>query len=325
MRRRDLLITAAHGAAGLLTAARAGRAAPPAPGERSGHALAWHAAAAAVCLLGGSDAAMVDTFERPWLWNGRAWVQPRIVTGPLAASLVAAAADPDRRSVWMFGGFSVVAPRRHGPPVGDLWELDGSLAWRRAEPDGPRPGPRHHHALAFDTRRGRLVLYGGFDAADRWITDVWEWDRRRWHRLAPAVGPGERAHHAMAYDAARGRVVLRGGTRPDKSRPLDTWEWDGAAWHAVAGGGPGPGDGYRMAYDEARRVTLLFGGDTCVWDGRAWSAMPTTDAPPPRSLHALAYDPGRARVVLHGGLRAGEHLSDTWEWDGRAWHAATRP
>ena len=32
----------------------------------------------------------------------------------------------------------------------------------------------------------------------------------------------------------------------------------------VAADGPGPGDGYRLAYDSARRVAVLFGGETAT-------------------------------------------------------------
>jgi hypothetical protein len=43
-------------------------------------------------------------------------------------------------------------------------------------------------ALAFDSRRGRIVLYGGQrDATDSLIEldHLWEWDGARWHRMGP--------------------------------------------------------------------------------------------------------------------------------------------
>ena len=133
-------------------------------------------------------------------------------------------------------------------------------------------------------------------------------------------GPGERAHHAMAYDAKRSRIgTAGGGTQSTKTQPEDTWEWDGKAWYQAAIGGPGPGYGYRMAYDAAREVTVLFGGHTCLWDGRAWTQVPTPTAPAARTVHALAYDPSRRRVVLYGGSVERQNAADTWEWDGAAW------
>lgn len=324
MHRRDALVLTSRALAGacLAPVVRSGSVARAAasPGTRAGHALAYHAGHGAVCLIGGDADRLLDTRERPWFWDGTAWNRPAVAIGPGIASLVAAASDPERRSVLAFGGFSVLGVRQYGPPAGDLWELDASLAWRRAAADGPQPGARHHHAMAFDAGRGRLVVYGGIDAGDRWITDVWEWDRQRWYRIPAPTGPGERAHHAMAYDARRGRVVLRGGGRKDKVRPTDTWEWDGRTWQHAAADGPGPGGGYRMAYDAARGVTVLFGGDTCLWDGTRWTrAAAAAGGPPARTVHALAYDPARERVVLYGGSIDQKDTGDTWEWDGVTW------
>src|SRR5262249_16681152 len=45
-----------------------------------------------------------------------------------------------------------------------------------------------------------------------------------------------------------------------------------------------------------------------------------TTSPPPRSLHALAYDSARARTLLFGGRDAiYAPLGDTWEYDGSIW------
>lgn len=86
-----------------------------------------------------------------------------------------------------------------------------------------------------------------------------------------------------------------------------------------------------MVYDEARGVTVLFGGfgengvpkgDTWLWDGEDWR-LAATEGPSPRKWPAMAYDSRREVIVLHGG-RAGEgpggpSLADTWIWDGQAW------
>jgi hypothetical protein len=86
-----------------------------------------------------------------------------------------------------------------------------------------------------------------------------------------------------------------------------------------------------MAYDESRRITVLFGGfgpdgaplgDTWGWDGESWQRL-STSSPSPRRWPAAAYDSRRAVVVLFGGRtgvgRAGVSLADTWIWDGSTW------
>ncbi len=75
-----------------------------------------------------------------------------------------------------------------------------------------------------------------------------------------------------------------------------------------------------MAYDSARGVTVLYGGDlgdTWEWNGAigSWTQRSTT-GPEPRSGHAMAYDSARGVTVLFGGGPSGGYLADTWEWDG---------
>jgi hypothetical protein len=84
---------------------------------------------------------------------------------------------------------------------------------------------------------------------------------------------------------------------------------------------------HAMVYDEARGVTVLFGGsgnsmygDTWTWNGVQWNrAASTGPSPSPRNIPVLVYDAARQRVVLHGGQAGRTLLTDTWEWDGRTW------
>src|SRR5206468_11025348 len=89
------------------------------------------------------------------------------------------------------------------------------------------PSARWASAMAYDSARGRTVLFGGTNAAD--LDDTWEWDGSQWLRATPAVSPPARRQHAMAYDIARDRVVLFGGFGGG-NRFADTWEWDGSQW-----------------------------------------------------------------------------------------------
>ena len=88
-----------------------------------------------------------------------------------------------------------------------------------------------------------------------------------------------------------------------------------------------------VAYDETRKVVVMFGGQ--IYNSSSWSSMPSQDtwewspatgkwtnrtgtgtAPDARSGAAMVYDSLRNKIVLFGGL-AGSHYNfeDTWEWD----------
>ncbi|MBP6631690.1 MAG: hypothetical protein KA297_19795 [Kofleriaceae bacterium] len=138
-------------------------------------------------------------------------------------------------------------------------------------------------ALAYDAGRAEVIRFGGSGVFGA-VDETLRWQGDGWQRLRPATAPTARAEHAMVYDAARGQVVLFGGMRSDLGAVNDeTWLWDGVTW------------------TQARPVV----------------------SPPARRRHALAYDPGRARVVLFGGQDVAGPLADTWEWDGVSWVDAT--
>ena len=83
-----------------------------------------------------------------------------------------------------------------------------------------------------------------------------------------------------------------------------------------------------LAYDSARGVTVLFGGnggtsgmlnDTWEWDGTDWTRRVPANNPTPRESGHLAYDSARGVTVLFGGYDGSSRFNDTWEWDGTNW------
>src|SRR5262245_25538876 len=82
-------------------------------------------------------------------------------------------------------------------------------------------------AMAYDSARGRIVMFGGYEGS--YLGTTWEWDGTSWLARAPATSPPVRANHAMAYDSARQRVVLFGGIWGTAAFLGDTWEWDGSS------------------------------------------------------------------------------------------------
>lgn len=98
-----------------------------------------------------------------------------------------------------------------------------------------------------------------------------------------------------------------------------------------------PSRGYfTMAWDEARKRAVFFGGyespggqprwgDTWLWDGTSWAKATPATTPGPRNGHATAWDPSRQRVVMFGGTQASGRSNDTWEWDGVDWSLRNEP
>jgi uncharacterized protein (TIGR03437 family) len=185
--------------------------------------------------------------------------------------------------------------------------------------------------MAYDSAHGKVVLFGGVNAANYLFGDTWVWDGSNWTQKFPQTSPPAREAHAMAYDSTRGQVVLFGGNgAPSLFGPgylNDTWVWDGSNWTKKSPPTSPPARfAHAMAYDSARGQVVLFGGtsanlfaDTWVWDGANWTQKSLLSSPPVRTFGAMAYDSAHGQVVLFGGNSNGVFLNDTWVWDGSNW------
>lgn len=205
------------------------------------------------------------------------------------------------------------------------------LQWQR--PVGPlQLTPRFGAQMVDDAARGRLVLFGGTDYANR-LAETWEWDGSQWNERFPAVRPPARSAFGFTYDGVRGRAVVFGGSAASGIALADLWEWDGSAWTALsASGGPAPRSGVVASYDYGRARVVVFGGSLAngqvaadphwEWDGTVWSQGPT--GPAARQGASLSYDVVRGRTVLFGGQGTClgfncPTFGETWEFDGTVW------
>jgi len=247
--------------------------------------------------------------------------------------------DSARDRTVVFGGMSgelTMLPR------GETWEFD-SRAWSQRHP-GKSPPARHMAAMVYDSGRACTVLLGGVggDPTQGYVNlgDLWEWDGVEWTEQKLASVPPVRHQHAMAYDSSRQRVVVFagvGGQAPNEFELADTWEFDGTKWtQGTPSTKPNARWGGAMAYDAARKRTVLFGGaagqsvfgETWEWDGTNWTQRWPVTSPAARAAASMTYDPQRQRIVLFGGLGMSGDLEDTWEWDGTNWtevKSALRP
>jgi hypothetical protein len=179
--------------------------------------MAYDSARSRVVLFGGTwNTTQGDT----WEWDGAAW-SLRSQAGPAPRYDHAMAFDAARQRAVIFGG------RNNAQSTfADTWEWDGA-AWTLALP-GPAGGPGFSgaNAMAYDSARGRVFLFGG-EGSD----STWEWNGAipAW-TLRASSSPTPRTGMALAYDAARGKTVLFGGQRTNSSSVLaELWTWDGSA------------------------------------------------------------------------------------------------
>jgi hypothetical protein len=220
--------------------------------------------------------------------------------------------DPARRRTVLFGGMKPPPPCffSTGCPLDELyppetWEFDGDAWTSVLVPGGP--SPRSAPALAYDSGRGRAVLFGGAQSSSSstsvQLADTWEWDGQSWTSVATPHHPTPRGGAHLVYDPARGRTILHGGSDGTsncdggfQSSCTGTWEYDGHDWTLLTNVAPSPTRaGSAAAWNAADGDVLLFGGDsyvtgmTFVYYGdfwrfdAAWSMYPlvlTVQSPP---------------------------------------------
>ena len=208
--------------------------------------------------------------------------------------------------------------------------------WREASEGNIALGKRRNAAMAFDSNRNVVVLFGGLirNGSDQFLSDTWEWDGSSWTCVFNCAGftggPSARYAGEMVYDSSTQKCVLYGGGTAGTLFD-EMWEWDGSSWTQLCTGcDPGARSTFGMSYDSDHARIVVFGGngtmgrlgDTWEWDGSTWtqgSAGGMTD-PTPRETPSMTYDPSRMKTVLYGGNEdPTNHRNDTWEWDGSSW------
>jgi hypothetical protein len=191
-----------------------------------------------------------------------------------------------------------------------------------------KPAPRLDPATAWDSTRGQLVIFGGWDGNN--LGDTWTWGGN-WTQHS-VNGPSGRRFAAMAFDPIGGVAVLYGGeTCPENCTLHDTWVWDGSSWtqnnpvHQPSIQGV-------MTYDPMSHSILLWGlsapccssadAETWRWTGTDWAQL---DVQPAGSQitrlngyqFELGADPSTGLIILVGHV--GANTPNTWEWDGSKW------
>jgi hypothetical protein len=139
------------------------------------------------------------------------------------------------------------------------------------------PAPRGLACAVWDPPRHRMILFGGGDYSSH-FNDLWQFTvsgTPAWTQLAPAgTPPSPRSGAKLVYDSSRDRLLLFGGTS-NAGYQNDVW------------------------------ALSLAGTPT-------WTQVTTSGTPaPPRTSHAMIYDPVRDRLVIFGGIQSGP-WNDLW-------------
>jgi hypothetical protein len=243
--------------------------------------------------------------------------------------------DPDLKVMTVFGGNNRT-----------LWDYSGADATftNRSTPvNGPIQ--RNSPAIAFDTKQGKLMLFGGYSSLDSlYKQDTWEWSGSSavWtNRTNANTKPEARYQAAMVYDSKRDQLLLWGGSGTGVTN--DMWSWSSTTknWTAltVSGVRPNVTYGHQMFYDPARDKVVVWVNYYTIWEfdpaTNTWTSRLSNTPNIPtgfqqRGYYELAYDTDRSKLMFIGGYGYVTNVgnvydADVWEWDAATGVFTERP
>ncbi len=261
------------------------------------------------------------------------WTQLAPVGAPPSPrEAMAGVYDAARSRLMIFGGWDGHAA------LNDLWELDmlPVPTWRLVAVPDSLPPPRYYHSMVYDSRRNRIVLYGG-TAGGSDLGDVWAFDLTgdpHWsHLTAAGAAPAPREEHAAIYDPLRDRMVVFGGYTGAIDNGTFALDFSGGVptWSRLAPSGvlPSARELTSAFYDSAHDRMVVINGEPpsgLLPAGDTWS-LSWSDLPTAALLSLVDYDAGPGRVTLRwqsadaAQLRTHVERSD----DGYAWTTLGSP
>lgn len=187
------------------------------PPPRRDAAMAYDPRREVVVLFGGHNGTPLhDT----WEWDGATWTEVDVDVPPPGRWLHGAAYLDAIESVVVFGGRGTTPDDRFA----DTWGFDGTTWTKLAGALDPGPGALSEiRAVAWDSHRDKVVLFGGnyVDVFAQPLT--WELDADGWRRIETPLGTTLPTYASpMVYDEARARMVMVRATE-DTRRTIELY------------------------------------------------------------------------------------------------------
>jgi Galactose oxidase, central domain len=289
------------------------------PAAREDHTWTLDPAGRAGWLFGGRDGGMA--FDDLWRYDlaSDTWARQEPTGGGPAARF-------GHTGTWVDGlGLVIWSGQAGSDFFDDLWAFDPDAnTWRELPTEGAVPAARYGSCAALGPD-GRLWISHGFTADSGRFDDTQAYDfvAGRWTDETPdgSIAPIRCLHDCLW--TPDGRFVLYAGQTTGTPAIGDLWSRGVTeGWTSLADGPP-PRQLYALAAVDG--TAYVFGGgakdggtlrDLWLLDLAAltWQpAEPLGDRPSGRSGAAFLADPDGSRLLLFGGKREGESLSDVWQ------------
>jgi hypothetical protein len=186
-----------------------------APSPRFLYGMAYDSARDRVVLFGGRDGFAPN--NETWEFDGTDWTQIVTPDAPAPREEMGMVYDAGLSRVVLYGGCDESTQTIYG----DTWWYNGSN-WVDVSPPNS-PTPRFRGGMVFDSTRGRVVYYGGFDGTSL-LAETLEYSGGDWTTTA-TTGPSNATEVYAAYNPVTQKTVVYGGFGGSFSN--QTWQYTG--------------------------------------------------------------------------------------------------
>lgn len=208
---------------------------------------------------------------------------PTGAEAPEARGDGAGAVDPMTGALYLFGGDVGMTRNCMQTPAfrDDTWRYDPRCDhWDRLAMGATAPSARSRSAFALDSRRRRLIVFGGryragTSGAYTLLQDTWALDLASgaWTQIEATGGPSARANATAVYDREGDAFVVFGGNTNTNGAAFtprrDTFVLDLATntWRQIAADGAPPARLFHAAAMQGRVMWIASGGDANAFTG----------------------------------------------------------
>lgn len=173
-----------------------------------------------------ADLSVLQVANEQWVPD----LEPSAV-GPAARAFHAACSIGSR--VFIFAGHVYLPEQKRLHQFNDLWVLDtDTWQWERKDacPDHPAPSPRDRSSI-IPLGDHRLLIYGGTDATNKRLDDVWIYDLNTssWSEVVPSGGSKPNPRCSTTLFSLGNRVLVFGGDIANIGPSNDLWSLRGVA------------------------------------------------------------------------------------------------
>jgi Galactose oxidase, central domain len=303
------------------------------PGPRNAHVMCYDRSAKRIVLFGGADEKQV--LNDTWIYKKNKWHKLK-TKNPGARTFANLVYDNELKQLILFGGNRVLfgnGTNGNHLLLNDTWILKNNK-WQK-KITAIAPMARAEAAMAYDNKRKRVVLFGGYKFSDNGkeyikLGDTWEFDGNNWV-MVDSTGPSKRNGAAMIFDEISGTCILYGGSSPGRADSStfngQCWSWDGKIWQNLETNSMNVYNP-AMTYDYNQNIIFRYGGyqnrtrlnSSCKFNNSQWTEITTLHAPAARNHAAMVYDGNRKCFVLFGGHDGNHVFGDLWYFKNGNWY-----